>query len=163
MTRPLRLTLALCAGLTLAQCGPQVATTTQPSAQVSGATYTVSAAEAGKLNNLRAQFGLPAVQPDATLARIADGHARDMMRNGFFGHVSSNGNTIVERTRAQGYGFCHVAENLARGQSGFDTVLRQWMTSSAHRRNVLHKEVTEFAVVRGPGNLWVMVMGQPGC
>ncbi|MFK7938686.1 MAG: CAP domain-containing protein [Roseovarius sp.] len=163
MTRYFRSLLALCATVFLVQCGPQVATSNQASARVSGSTVTVSAAEAGKLNALRAQYGLPALRPSATLARVADAHARDMMRNGFFGHVSANGDTIVERTRAQGYGFCNVAENLARGQAGFDTVLRQWMTSPSHRSNVLHKQVTEFAVVRGTGNLWVMVMGRPGC
>lgn len=155
--------LAMTASMFLTQCGPQVATTTIASAPVSGNTVAVSSAGASSLNALRAQYGLPALRPSATLARIADGHAQDMMRNGFFGHVSSNGNTISDRARAQGYNFCHVAENLARGQRDFDTVLSQWMTSPSHRKNVLHKKVVEFAVVRGPDNLWVMVMGKPGC
>lgn len=123
----------------------------------------VSAREAAALNRLRADNGLSTLQTDAVLARIARGHAQDMIDNQFFGHVSSDGRTIVERTREQGYAFCHVAENLAMGQPDMDAVLKQWMASPAHRRNLLHNNVDEFGLIRGPGNLWVLVMGRPGC
>jgi len=136
---------------------------TSHSAPVTGTVQITSAPHAHALNALRAQHGLGALRPNATLERVASGHARDMMANGFFGHVSSNGDTFVDRTRAQGYAYCHVAENLAKGQSSFDNVLQQWMTSPAHRRNVLHGQVTEFGLVRGAGNLWVLVLGTPGC
>lgn len=123
----------------------------------------VSTRGAPALNALRARHGLAPLGTDPVLARIARGHAQDMMTNSFFGHVSSDGRSIVERTRAQGYAFCHVAENLAMGQGDFDAVLAQWMTSPAHRRNVLHRNVDAFGLVRGPGNLWVLVLGRPGC
>lgn len=165
MQKPAPYLLATLAALALGGCMStvDVATQTRPSTPVVGQAQVVSAAGAAELNTLRAQYGLPALRPDATLGRIAEGHASDMMANGFFGHVSSNGDTIVERTRAQGYGFCHVAENLAKGQRSFDTVLQHWMTSPAHRRNVLHPNVTGFGLVRAPGNLWVLVLGSPGC
>ncbi len=123
----------------------------------------VSSREAAALNNLRAQYGLSALGTDPTLARIARGHAQDMMTNRFFGHVSSDGRTIVERTHEADYQFCHVAENLAMGQAGFDQVLAQWMTSPSHRSNVLHRSVDDFGLIHGPGNLWVLVLGRPGC
>ena len=164
MFRRIAMSFGVLACFALAQCKPvEVATGTQSSRPVAGQTFVVSAEEVGKLNSLRAIHGLPPVQPDPTLARIANLHARDMMTNGFFGHISSNGNTIVERTHAQGYGFCHVAENLAKGIPRFETVLSEWMTSPTHRANVLHGQVTEIGLVRGPGNLWVMVLGSPGC
>ncbi|WP_157707517.1 CAP domain-containing protein [Roseovarius faecimaris] len=165
MPRPLRNMLAALMALGLSGCMSTVEVAPQPRASIpaSGQTQVVSAANAAALNSLRAQYGLPGLRPDATLGRVADGHARDMIANGFFGHVSSNGNSIVERTRAQGYAFCHVAENLAMGQRTFDTVLQHWMTSPSHRSNLLHREVTGFGLVRGPGNLWVLVLGRPGC
>lgn len=123
----------------------------------------VSANEALPLNALRARYSLPSLETDPLLSRIARGHAQDMVSNHFFGHVSSDGRTIVERTRQQGYAFCHVAENLAMGQSDFDAVLTQWMTSPSHRSNLLHPDVDEFGLIRGPGNLWVLVLGRPGC
>ena len=123
----------------------------------------VSAREAGALNALRAGHGLPGLHPDPVLASVARGHAQDMLDNGFFGHVSSDGGTIVDRAQAQGYVFCHVAENLAKGQRNYGTVMQQWMGSPAHRMNLLHEDVTGFGLIHGPGNLWVLVLGKPGC
>lgn len=123
----------------------------------------VSEREAPALNALRARHGLGALNTDPVLAKIAQNHANDMINNGFFGHISSDGSTIVERTHAQGYAFCHVAENLAMGHQTFDHVMRQWMTSLSHRSNLLHENVDEFGLVQGPGNLWVLVLGRPGC
>lgn len=164
MIRPFPIIAAIAVCLTLAQCGTaQVTTGTIATPVGSGSPQTVSSSGAAALNAIRARHGLAPVRPDATLARVADAHARDMLANGFFGHTSSNGNTIVERAHAQGYRFCQIAENLARGQSGFDTVLRQWMGSPGHRRNVLHPDVTGFGLTRAPGNLWVLVLGSPGC
>lgn len=155
---------AVIACLTLAQCMsvPMPGSQAVPR-HVSGVTWDVSAAHAAMLNALRAQHGLPALRPGDAPTRIADGHARDMLANGFFGHVSSNGDTIIDRARGQGYAFCHLAENLAKGQRGFETVLQHWMNSPTHRRNLLHSDATEFGLVRGVGNLWVLVLGKPGC
>ncbi|WP_371225897.1 CAP domain-containing protein [Roseovarius sp. 2305UL8-3] len=123
----------------------------------------VSAREAQALNALRARYGLPALGTDPVLVQIARGHGQDMLTNGFFGHVSSDGASIADRARAGGYAFCHVAENLAMGHVTFDHVMRQWMTSPSHRSNLLHKNVDDFGLVQGPGNLWVLVLGRPGC
>jgi len=123
----------------------------------------VSTREASALNALRAQYGRAALDTNAVLAAVARGHAEDMIANSFFGHVSSDGRTIVERSRGGGYDFCHVAENLAMGQISFEQVMQQWLGSPAHRRNLLENDVTEFGLVRAPGNLWVLVLGRPGC
>ncbi len=42
-------------------------------------------------------------------------------------------------------------------------VIRAWMNSPGHRRNILNPKVTEFGVARAPGNYWVLVMARPGC
>lgn len=123
----------------------------------------VSNREAPALNTLRARHGLAPLGTDPTLTRIARGHAEDMTRNRFFGHVSSDGRTIADRTRQANYRYCHVAENLAMGQGSFEEVLDQWMNSPSHRRNLMQRNVDDFGLVHGPGNLWVLVLGRPGC
>ncbi len=155
--------MAALACLTLVQCGPQIATSNQATTYIPGSNADTSAAHAGQLNALRAQYGLGALRPHPALVRMAETHARDMQSNGFFGHVSSNGDTIRERADAQGYGYCHIAENLAKGQRDFATVLTQWMGSPSHRRNLMKEEVVDFGLIRGPGDLWVLVMGRSGC
>jgi uncharacterized protein YkwD len=78
------------------------------------------------------------------------------------GAVAVN-DAVGDRVRRQGYGFCFVAENIAKGQGSLERVLNGWLASPGHRRNILASQAREFGLVRGPGNLWVMVLGKPGC
>ena len=115
------------------------------------------------VNGERAKSGCGAVALSPKLMRAAAAHADDMAKKGYFSHTGANGSSIGDRVRRQQYGFCFVAENIAKGQGTLDEVLRGWMASPGHRRNMLHKSAAEIGLVRGPGNLWVMVLGRPGC
>lgn len=42
-------------------------------------------------------LGLPLTGLESNLTGLAQGHAEDMVNNGFFGHVGSNGNTPIQR------------------------------------------------------------------
>ncbi len=122
----------------------------------------MGAAAQGQTNAFRANAGLQPLRVSGALTRAAAGHARDMAQNGFFSHTGSNGSGIGDRVRAVGYGFCFIAENIAQGQSSVEQVLSSWMASTGHRRNILSEGAQEFALVR-EGDIWVMVLGRPGC
>lgn len=115
------------------------------------------------VNAYRAQNGLAALQIDRKLTAMAAAHAGDMVKKRFFSHTGSNGSTLGKRARKQRYKFCVLAENLAKGQHSIGEVLAGWMESPGHRANMLNTGVTEFGLVRGEGNLWVMVLGRSGC
>ncbi len=115
------------------------------------------------LNTFRATKGRTPVAYSQVLERAAQAHAQDMVRREYFDHTGSDGSTIGDRLKAQGYGFCFAAENIAKGQSSLDEVMKSWANSSGHRKNMVHKKVTEFALARADGNIWVMVLGRPGC
>ena len=123
----------------------------------------VSEPAAVSINAVRAKHGQMALSPSEKLTRAAKVHAEDMIRKGFFSHTGSDGSTIGTRAAAQGYGYCVIAENIAKGHLDVKDVLTAWMKSKGHRRNILNAEVTEFALVRGQGDVWVMVLGRPGC
>jgi uncharacterized protein YkwD len=72
-------------------------------------------------NAERAQFGLPALEPDPNLMQSAREHCAWMTNNGAFQHTSQP-----------------VAENIAMGQPSTDNVIRTWMGSSGHRANILN-------------------------
>ena len=116
-----------------------------------------------RINATRADAGRAAVAVNSALTQAATAHARDLARSGAFSHSGSNGSSVADRVRRQGYGFCFVAENIAKGQGSLEQVLNGWLASPAHRRNILASQAREFGLVRGPGNLWVMVLGKPGC
>lgn len=122
----------------------------------------MAAAAKAQVNELRADGGLGALDVSASLGRAAAAHARDMAEAGFFSHTGSDGSGIGDRARAVGYGFCFIAENIAKGQSSLDEVLDGWMASTSHRRNILSEGAREFALAR-EGDTWVMVLARPGC
>ena len=134
-----------------------------PPVGASGNVENLSSAAMTQVNKIRARKGLAELRPDDKLTRAAGTHAQDMIRKRFFSHTGSDGSTIGTRARNQGYGPCVIAENIAKGHPRLDQVLSAWMGSRGHRRNILHADVTEFALVRGSGNVWVMVLGRSGC
>lgn len=115
------------------------------------------------LNAYRAIKGRTPVAYSQVLERAAQAHAQDMARRGYFDHTGSDGSTIGDRLKAQGYGYCFAAENIAKGQTSLDEVMKSWGNSSGHRKNMQQKKITEFALARAGGNIWVMVLGRPGC
>ncbi len=123
----------------------------------------VSAVAQAAVAEIRTRHGLQALTVSDALMRAATAHAQDMQRNGFFSHTGSDGSGIGDRARAAGYGFCFIAENIAKGQGSLDQVMTGWMGSTGHRRNILSEGAREFALVRDEDSIWVMVMGRPGC
>lgn len=115
------------------------------------------------LNGLRAEEGLGPVSPSPRLEQAAMAHAMDMAENAFFDHRGSDGSAVGDRARAAGYGWCAIAENIAKGQGGLTEVLGAWANSPPHRQNMLLDDITDYGLVRAPGNIWVLVLGREGC
>ncbi len=115
------------------------------------------------LNAYRASSGTAPVRYSRTLEKMARAHLNDMTRHGFLGHTGSNGAGLADRGRAHGYAFCYMSENLAQGQTSLNEVMQDWAESKYHRKNMMNRKATEFALVHGPGDFWVMVLGRPGC
>jgi len=113
------------------------------------------------VNDLRASAGKAAVAYSPNLERAAQAHARDMARRGFFAHQGSNGSSVSDRVTAQGYKWCFVAENIAKGQRDLRQVMQSWTTSKGHYKNMVHRSVREFGLARAKGNIWVMVLASP--
>jgi len=113
------------------------------------------------LNQERAGAGLAPVSLNDRLKAAAEAHAFDMVRMGFFDHASPNGASVGDRVASQGYNWCHVAENIAKGQPTEIAVLRSWMDSPGHRRNNLAPRATEYGLGHA-GDVWVLVMAA-GC
>jgi hypothetical protein len=107
------------------------------------------------INRERARRGLREVTSDRRLRRAATRHARDMVAKGYFAH-----GTFTERIAATGYPLGRnlvVGENMASGTGRLaspSTVVREWMRSAPHRRNILLRRyrAVGVGVVRGsPG------------
>lgn len=110
-------------------------------------------------NQFRAQNGLGPLAVSPVLEATAEAHGRDMAKKGFFSHTGSDGSSVGKRAKRQGFKFCLIAENIAKGQRSPQEVMQSWTTSKGHRTNMLQRKAREIGVIRQTGNIWVMVIG----
>ncbi len=99
------------------------------------------------VNAVRRGNGRRPLAPDRLLDAAAQKHAEDMLRRAFYSHESLEGATVVQRARAAGYrGWRTISENIAKGPFTPDEVVRRWLDSPGHRRNILRRGVAEMGV-----------------
>ena len=96
-----------------------------------------------QLNQVRSEHGLVPLTLSPGLDAAALQHTRDMVSNGYFGHASSNGTPFWRRIARyypqSRYAYWSVGENLVwtSGAASAAAGLHAWMTSPAHRANIL--------------------------
>jgi uncharacterized protein YkwD len=113
------------------------------------------------VNDQRHQSGRRQFAPQRNLKRAASRHASEMVAGRYFAHTSPDGVTFVDRLdqanfipRADRW---RAGENLAAGRGTLGTptaIVRGWMNSPGHRRNLLDAGYTMvgIGVTRGwPG------------
>ena len=112
-----------------------------------------------RVNSERAKQGRRPLTLAPDLSQVAQAHACDMTRRGYFSHTSPNGRGMMDRMRAAGLSqYCTVGENIAQGQRDVPTVMDGWMRSSGHRRNILAADFTHIGFgTSGPH--WVQLFG----
>ena len=105
------------------------------------------------LNHERGRHGLHRLSLDRRLSSAARAHTRDMVSRRYFAHVSRSGGDVVDRLNRVGYmrGARRwvVAENLAWGGGSLSTpgqIMRSWMQSPDHRRNILDPRFRELGI-----------------
>ena len=103
------------------------------------------------VNESRKEEGLPSLTLDKALTEAAQRHAEDMLKNGYFSHVSPAGKTVRDRYDAAGGSpGKYIAENIAqcsncRADLEQIKLLHQgWMNSPGHRANILARGIESF-------------------
>lgn len=119
------------------------------------------------LNAYRQSHGLKRVTLDQKLIEASNSHAEDLATTGRAAHEGSDGSSHADRTKAAGYIFSLVAENVATGQDDWATVFKAWQDSPGHNENLLQPDVSHFgvALVYNPKTkyitYWSMLVAQP--
>lgn len=125
--------------------------------------------ELRRVNNRRAEGRRRPLERHPSLDLAAQSYAEDMLRRGFYGHYSPEGQDVGDRVRAVQYVYRKVGENVASGQTSVEAVMEGWMESPDHLHNLLDPEFQDIGIgfAAGPtrggsyGFLWVQVFGQP--
>ena len=122
-----------------------------------------------KLNKIRAvgrncgDMYYPAAPPlviNNRLVEAAKNHSLDMSKHNFIGHISTNGDSLVERLAKVNYAWRAIGENVAHNQRNIDEVLGDWLSSAGHCSNMMSIEYNQTGVAQ-QNWYWTQVYAAP--
>ena len=90
------------------------------------------------VNKERAQAGLPPLEEDSALTRVARQHSRDMFAHGYFAHDTPAGKTPFQRMESAGIHYVEAGENIALAPT-LMMAHEGLMHSPGHRANILRR------------------------
>lgn len=139
--RRLSASLAVLACLTGARCQPPEPPKAIAAGRPSGVASIppMERAVMARINEIRAERGLPPLQPADDLGSVAREYSCRMAEQGFFSHVSPAGGRLRQRIAQAGRQIAAVGENLAHNVNQADPVasaVQGWMKSAGHRDNI---------------------------
>ena len=120
-----------------------------PSKPENGADVTVSDYEkkvVSLVNAERAKYGLPALKISSELTKGARLKSLDMHNHRYFSHTSATYGSPFAMMKSLGITYRTAGENIARGYSTAEAVVKAWMNSKSHRANILNASYTEIGV-----------------
>lgn len=105
-------------------------------------------------NKERQNNGIEPLFFNEQLSDAAAKKAADMFEYGYWAHNSPTGKTPWVFIRSSGYKYVYAGENLARGFSTAQDVIKAWMASPDHKTNMLSRNYQDvgFAVKIGELN-----------
>lgn len=98
------------------------------------------------VNAERAKAGLPALQQNWELSRVARMKSQDMADHNYFSHTSPTYGSPFTMMQNFGIRFSSAGENIAMGQRTPQEVMNAWMNSPGHRANILSPSYTQIGV-----------------
>lgn len=98
------------------------------------------------INNYRTAEGLAPLAYSTELAGVAYYHCKDMADNDYLDHTSPDGTTFYQRIDENNIPYTIAAENIAFGFTSPEKVVESWMSSPAHKENLLNPSFTKAAV-----------------
>jgi uncharacterized protein YkwD len=113
--------------------------------------------------------GLPALNENSILDKIAKIRTDDMFAKQYFDHYSPTGDNVSLEANANGYSYITIGENIALGNFGSSRdLVTAWMNSPGHRANILNTSYMDIGVAAEQGEyqgseVWISseVFGEP--
>jgi uncharacterized YkwD family protein/spore coat assembly protein SafA len=98
------------------------------------------------VNQERAKNGLKALKANWELSRVARYKSADMRDRNYFSHTSPTYGSPFDMMKAFKISYQAAGENIAAGQPTAEQVMKGWMESPGHRKNILSPQFTEMGV-----------------
>jgi len=113
-------------------------------------------------------FGVsPPLAASPRLAAVAQRHADDMARRGYFDHRGADGSTPQQRVSRGGYAWSISGENLALGRMTAREAVDGWLASPGHCANIMEPRFRGTGIALAVGRAsdrptyWVQVFAAP--
>lgn len=120
---------------------------------VLGISYSISADQMlTEVNKIRVENNLGTLIMNLPLSIAAKNKAADMFAKNYWAHFAPDGSTSPWIfIRSTGYEYVYAGENLARGFTDSQSVVKAWMNSPTHRANILSPNFSDvgFAISQG--------------
>jgi uncharacterized protein YkwD len=146
---------------------PKASPSRKPSPKPAAPSSKVLAAEDEVLrmvNVERDKAGCNALRMDSRLRKAARDYSALMAAKKWFNHTSPDGSSFVDRIQRAGYPRDYAGgENIAYGYRDAAAVMKGWMNSSGHRRNILDcsfKAIGVGLAYRGSTPYWTQDFGR---
>lgn len=98
------------------------------------------------VNKERAKAGLKALTVHEKLTGMAVDKAKDMNDNKYFDHTSPTHGSPFDMMKKYGISYGYAGENIAMGQRTPEEVMKSWMNSEGHRKNIMSANFTMIGV-----------------
>ncbi|MFI3231043.1 MAG: CAP domain-containing protein [bacterium] len=98
------------------------------------------------VNIERAKYNLPPLLMDKELTEVARLKSQDMNNKKYFSHTSPTYGSPFDMLRSYNITYKSAGENIAKGQRTAEAVVKAWMDSEGHRRNILSNTFTHIGV-----------------
>lgn len=105
------------------------------------------------VNDSREANGLLPLQENATLDKVAQDKANDMVAKKYFAHNSPEGTTPWHWYEKEKYDYVYAGENLAINYMTAEDEHQAWMNSPTHRKNILNPNYQEIGVAVAAGEI----------
>ena len=106
---------------------------------------------------------MPAVDTliwNSKLELAAQKHSKDMFDHKYFDHINKQRIGPKDRITKEDYIWSTCGENIAMGQTSVEEVMKTWILSEGHCKNLMNKSFKEVGSGR-TGNIWVQNFGTP--
>ncbi|OMP66758.1 CAP domain-containing protein [Domibacillus epiphyticus] len=112
------------------------------------------------VNQERAKQGVKPLQLDTKLSDVARAKSKDMKDKGYFSHQSPTYGSPFDMMKQFGITYKTAGENIAKGQQTPEEVMKAWMNSDGHRKNILSADFTHIGVGYVDGHWTQMFIGK---
>ena len=115
-------------------------------------------------NTIRTEKKLKKLTVNRKLMAAAQAHADDIAHRRKMSHTGGDGSSSSERIKARGYRYFRTGENVAAGRFSVNRLMKGWMDSPGHKRNILggFSEIGVGCAVDEDGRrYWCVTFGLP--